>query len=152
MSNLLELTSSPGSVILHIEEILAQIAKEYSETTDPVKRNSLLNLHQASLNIVQARVAPEDLESFLENRSRHYWALLASETVDDEGLADAEELERVTAREIAAGRMSEDDKLRQLALQGAEAECAARQSDAPPTKAPNPVSLWHRFLSALTGR
>jgi len=152
MSDLLELTSSPGSVILHIEEILAQIAKEYSETTDLVKRDSLLNLHHASLNIVQAGVPPDDLERFLEARARHYRGLLIWETVDGEGNANAEALERVTAREIAAGRMSEDDKLRHLALQGAEAECAARQSDALPSRASKPVGLWRRLLSALTGR
>jgi len=152
MSNLLELTSSPGSVILHIEEILAQIAKEYSETTDPVQRDSLLKLHHASLNIVQARVSPEDLEVFLDARSKHYRGLLIRETVDDEGNADAEALVRVTAREIAAWRMSEDDELRQLALQGAEGQPTASQSGLAPTRTSKPVSLWHRLLSALTGR
>ena len=152
MSNLLELTSSPGSVILHIEEILAQITKEYSTTTDPVKRDSLLNLHQASLNIVQAGVPPENLEKFLEARSQHYRGPLISEAVDDEGNADVEALGRVTAREIAAGRMSEDDKLRELALICALAGCAAQQSDAPPTRSYQSASLWHRLLSALTGR
>ena len=152
MSDLLKLTASPASTILHIEEILAQIAKEYSGTTDPVKRDSLLKLHYASLNMVQAGIPPEDLEGFLEARSRHYRGLLISETVDAEGNADAEALVRVTAREIAAGRMDENDTLRELALTGAEAERAARKADGSPTKAQNPVDLWHRIRSMLTGR
>jgi hypothetical protein len=152
MSDLLELTASPGSVILNIKEILAQIAKEYSETIDPTQREVLLNLHHTSLNIVQSTISPEELQEFLDARSRHYRTLLISETVDAEGNASASELVRVTAREISAGRMDENDELRVLALKGAEAEHEANQSEASDTKSQGPVSLWRRILSARRGR
>ncbi|HUO44162.1 MAG TPA: hypothetical protein VMT94_04515 [Burkholderiales bacterium] len=148
MSDLLELTSSPGSVVLNIEEILAQIAKEYSETIDPIQREALLNLHHTSLNIVQSTVSPEHLQEFLDARSKHYRGLLVSETVDAEGTTSPSELVRVTAREISAGRMNENDELRVLALTFAAAKHEANQSAAMDIKSERHFSLWRRILSA----
>jgi hypothetical protein len=151
MSNLLDLTSSHGSIILNIQEILAQIAEEYAETTDPGQREALLNLHHSSLNIVQAQLQPQELQAFLVNRSKHYRLLLAREVTDSEGLADSEALERVTAREIAAGRMTEGDPLRRMALEGAAAERAAQEEDLARARIARPSGFWQRVRSALGG-
>ena len=152
MSKLLELTSTPGSVVLNIQEILARIANEYAQTTDPVQREILLRLHYSSLNTVQAQVASRDLPEFLDARTKHYRTLLAREVVDSAGIADAEALERVTAREIAAGRMTEDDQFRRFALQGAVEERAAQDAELAQTRARRPVGLWQWLRSVFLGR
>lgn len=151
MSDLLELTSSPGSIILHIEEILQQIGKEFKETTDPHKRDSLLGLHHYCTNIcasyAKSRGSNKDSEELLEEISRSYWALLAWEAVDADGLVDPEQLEIVTGREISMGRMSKDNRLRKMAVEGAEAGRAAKRVDTAEEKPGATGTVWRRIIS-----
>lgn len=155
MSDLLELTSSPGSIILHIEEILRQIGKEFKETTDPYKRDSLLGLHHYCKNIcashAKSRGSQKDTEEIIEEISRHYWALLAWEAVDADGLVDPEQLEIVTGREISMGRMSKDDRLRRMAVEGAEAGRAVKRTETT-EEVPGTIKKVWRNINSLFAR
>jgi hypothetical protein len=75
--------------------------------------DSLMNQVE-SLNLID----PSSLEHFRNVRESDYRWLLGVQAMKDDHV-DPIELERVTRREVEAGRLSEDNKFRQFAIQGA---------------------------------
>lgn len=86
-------------------------------TTDAAERVVLLQVFHAVMDLVErsGNVEPENLDAFRDTRAKDYRLLLMREVLIGEN-ASAELLNAVTQREVQAGRMSEDDELRQLAV------------------------------------
>jgi hypothetical protein len=82
------------------------------------ERVTLLRIFTAVMDTVERqgfKGRPDDLAIFRETRRKGYNLLLAMETVV-EGNVSPDLLDMVTAREVAAGRMSPDDNMRKLAV------------------------------------
>jgi hypothetical protein len=93
-----------------IHELFGQVATE--------ERVILLRVFTAVMDAVERqgfKGRPDDLAIFRETRRKDYNLLLTMETVV-EGNVSPDLLDMVTAREVAAGRMSPDDTLRKLAV------------------------------------
>ena len=86
-------------------------------TEDVGERVVLLATFHAVMDMVErsGNVAPENLDAFRMTRAQDYRLLLMREVLIGEN-ASAELLNAVTQREVLAGRMREDDDLRQVAI------------------------------------
>lgn len=114
---LLELARTPATALANIEEFLAEVAKEYPLCATSSEREQLLNLHKATLDILEISFIEEtDLPSFKQAREQHYGTMLVWEATVD-GNVDPEILYAITQREIDAGRMDIEAPLRKLVIQ-----------------------------------
>jgi hypothetical protein len=70
----------------------------------------------------QAKFSAEDRAEFKKLRSQEYNLLLFREAMigRTDGLLDPTAMKRITAREIAAGRITSDDEMHTLSVVGAE--------------------------------
>jgi hypothetical protein len=95
------------------------IVEEHKRATTTAERVALLGLYNALMDMVErdGGFTPEDKEVIKKTRREEYCLLLIKETLVDE-LVDPQKLEEVTRREIEAGRMTPDDDLRKLAVDG----------------------------------
>lgn len=86
-------------------------------TSDVGERVVLLQVFHAVMEMVERSgvLEPERLEVFRTTRAQDYRLLLTREVLIGEN-ASAELLDAVTQREVQAGRMREDDELRQVAV------------------------------------
>lgn len=114
---LMELTESPGYALTDWREIIKEIDVELEENNSIEKREALLQMFKTTMDIAATTVAPESLETFRESRRRQYHSHIIQEVLVEENIC-IESLFAVTAREIAAGRMTEDNNLRKLAVAG----------------------------------
>jgi hypothetical protein len=84
------------------------------------ERVALLGIYTAVMDAAERQSfagRPDDLAEFREARRQDYTLLLVKETTV-EGNVSPDLLDMVTAREVAAGRMSPDDEMRKLAISG----------------------------------
>jgi hypothetical protein len=86
-------------------------------TTDIKERLILLRLYHTFMDLVErsGNIDPEKIDDFHRVRAQDYRLLLMKEILVGENVS-VELLNAVTQREVQAGRMQEDDELRQLAL------------------------------------
>ena len=104
------------------------------------------------MDIAETTLAPEDLEKFREARAQHYKTFIVQEWVID-GNVCTETLYEVTRREIDAGRMTSDNRLREIAETGmaaphltrAELLEQARKKNTGEKPATGVKGFWHRL-------
>src|SRR5580704_72370 len=96
----------------------ARVNEEFAAATTAEERNALLAARAVAMELVvrQLGLHGEDLEKFTDACELEYKRLIVQETLVD-GVVSYEEMLRVTDREIAAGRMSEDYALRAIAIE-----------------------------------
>jgi hypothetical protein len=96
----------------------ARVNEEFAAATTAEERNALLAARAVAMELVvrQLGLHGEDLEKFTDACELEYKRLIVQETLVD-GVVSYEEMLRVTDREIAAGRMSEDYALRVMAIE-----------------------------------
>jgi hypothetical protein len=96
----------------------ARVNEEFRAATTSEERSALLAARAVAMELVvrQLGLHGEDLEKFTDACELEYKRLIVQETLVD-GVLSYEEMLRVTDREIAAGRMSEDYALRAMAIE-----------------------------------
>lgn len=114
---LMELTESPAYAVVNWHEIIKEIDVELANDNSIERREALLGMFKATMDIAEKNTAPKDLETFREARRQHYNSHLVEEALVGENVC-AETMFAATSREIAAGRMTEDDSLRKIAVAG----------------------------------
>ena len=109
-------------------EIRDKIFEEFDASTSSDQRSALLAAFKATMDIVESHLAKNGTElqlaEFREARADDYTKLVVKESTVDgtlEGTISPEAFMAVTNREIAAGRMTPDDPIRQLAVKAAAA-------------------------------
>ena len=109
-------------------EIRDKIFEEFDASTSSDQRSALLAAFKATMDIVESHLAKngteQQLAEFREARADDYTKLVVKESTVDgtrEGTISPEAFMAVTNREIAAGRMTPDDPIRQLAVKAAAA-------------------------------
>jgi hypothetical protein len=143
-----------GGVLMNWREIREKIHSEFAKANEE-QRDALLALFTATMNIAEKAIAPEDLEKFREARRQDYASFLVQECLVG-GNVCTETMDAVTRREVAADRMTPDDKLRNIAesamaaphhtrAQLLEIE-AKRQAGA----SASPVTGWRRVAKWMT--
>src|ERR1700722_5084035 len=96
----------------------ARVNEEFGAATTSGERSDLLAARAVAMEFVvrQLQLHGEHLEKFMDLCELEYKRLIVQETLVD-GVVSYEEMLRVTDREIAAGRMSEDYALRAIAIE-----------------------------------
>ena len=96
-----------------------QLHDAYERASDSGERVLLLEIFNSVMDLVERsnNVSPENLSEFREIRDRDYKLLLAREVVIGQNVS-IDLMYAVTQREVQAGRMAEDDELRQTAVKG----------------------------------
>lgn len=104
---------------LDFRAVREQIHDAAEQTIDSSERVILLQVLHAVMDLVErsGNIAPEDMELFRDTRAKDYRLLLMREVLIGQNVS-VELLHAVTQREVQAGRMAEDDELRQLAVKG----------------------------------
>ena len=104
---------------LDFRAVREQIHDAAEQTIDSSERVILLQVFHAVMDLVErsGNIAPEDMELFRDTRAKDYRLLLMREVLIGQNVS-VELLHAVTQREVQAGRMAEDDELRQLAVKG----------------------------------
>lgn len=104
---------------LDFRAVREQIHDAAEQTVDSSERVILLQVFHAVMDLVERseNIAPEDMELFRDTRAKDYRLLLMREVLIGQNVS-VELLHAVTQREVQAGRMVEDDELRQLAVKG----------------------------------
>jgi hypothetical protein len=97
----------------------ARLNEEFTAATTSGERSDLLAARAAAMEFVvrQLELHGDQLEKFTDACELEYKRLIVQETLVN-GAVSREAMRRVTDREIAAGRMSEDYALRAIALEG----------------------------------
>jgi hypothetical protein len=137
VSELLErLTTHPPNAPLDWQKIREEIHAEHERATTTADRVTLLRIHEALMDWVErnSRLTPEGLEKFKETRRHDYNILLVREALVDENV-DPQKLEEITRREVEAGRMPLDDRLRELGLIGAKRRFSDHRPEGRPASA-----------------
>lgn len=98
----------------------------HGATQSSTERVKLLQLFKQLMDhVATTQIASSDLAEFNESRAKDYRLLLVQEgLVGDNACVDT--LDEITRREISAGRMSPDDELRQVTIQGLAASHPSR--------------------------
>jgi hypothetical protein len=108
---------------LNWREMRDEIHAEHKKAPDERDRILCLDLHRALMDFAERRaIEPHEIEKFRETRYQDYALLLFREAMigqADDNL-DPVEMLAITSREVRAGRMSKDDKLYRLAVEGVQ--------------------------------
>lgn len=97
------------------------VQKEMSALWDELDteqdRVTLLGVHKAVMDLIErtGSLTGEALQRFQGAREGEYHLFLMKESMLDRENIDPQELDRITAREVASGRMSPDSEYRELA-------------------------------------
>lgn len=104
---------------LDFRAIREQIHDASERTSDISERVVLLQVFHAVMDLVErsGNIASENLEVFKDTRAKDYRLLLMREILIGQNVS-VELLNAVTQREVQAGRLTETDELRQLAVRG----------------------------------
>jgi hypothetical protein len=96
----------------------ARVNEEFAAAMTSEERSALLAARSVAMELVvrQLGLHGEDLEKFTDACELEYKSLIVRETLVGD-VVSYEEMLRVTDREIAAGRMSEDYALRAMAIE-----------------------------------
>ena len=95
-----------------------RVNEEFGAATTSEERGDLLAARAVAMEVVvrQLELHGDHLEKFTDACELEYKRLIVQETLVD-GVVSYQEMLRVTDREIAAGRMSEDYALRAIAIE-----------------------------------
>jgi hypothetical protein len=88
------------------------IQYEFDKAKNSEQRGLVLMIHHGCTKVVSSYFSGEDLEAFTKKTTEEYEGLLVKESRRSDGTLDWYMLERVTWREVEAGRMSPDNWLR----------------------------------------
>jgi hypothetical protein len=92
---------------------------EFKKAETSEQRGAILQVYVHGMKLPLALIEDEEAKAALETANRQsYCLMLIHETARPDGLIDPEKLLVVTEREVLAGRMTEDDELRRLAVSG----------------------------------
>ena len=139
-----QLLNAIGAPLANWREIVGVIDSEFANANTVDSRVVLLTAFKVVMDEVEAIAPPFDFETIHAVRLLRYDALLMREALDAEG-ACAETLDRITKREIVAGRMARDSELRKIAKDSLE---RLRQDSTGDAKRPNP---WAYARASLVG-
>jgi hypothetical protein len=100
-----------------IVELRAEVLRLHAEVDDPESRIALMNMFNLICDVVVSHLhrTGGDLMAFEAHRKGQIWMFLRAECMSN-GVLDREQLRAVTEREVLAGRMKPDDRLRRFAL------------------------------------
>jgi hypothetical protein len=100
-----------------------RIHDEFDAAETENEREALLGVFQAVMDQVERAgiVEPENIPAFNQARLRDYSLLIVKECVVGENVC-TQTLDRVTRREVEAGRMEPDHELRRAAIEGLNTE------------------------------
>jgi len=106
---------------LNWREARDQIHAVHETAITEAERVICLSLHKAIFDAVERSdetIRPEKMEEFRKVRKQDYNLLLVSEAIigRTDGLVDPAVMKRIADREVAAGRLQEDDELRKLTV------------------------------------
>jgi hypothetical protein len=124
-----------------------RVNEEFGAATTSEERGDLLAARAVAMEVVvrQLELHGDHLEKFTDACELEYKRLIVQETLVD-GVVSYQEMLRVTDREIAAGRMSEDYALRAIAIEecpGAGQVDASKPNDIQSSSAGNLARLRH---------
>jgi len=109
---------TPGAS-LDFSEFQTELHEVKRNATNEQDHVALLQLHDIISKFMERNVVEQEkLQSFKELRDKDYKLLLIYEALDGEYISP-DKISAVTSREVAACRMSPEDKFHQLALAGA---------------------------------
>jgi hypothetical protein len=111
-----------------------EIHKEHEAATTTEDRVALLGLYKSLMDWVErSDGAVTDIEAFRKARRQDTALLLIREALIGvtDGQVNPDRMLEITAREVAAGRLSRDDELHKLALGGLEQFDAKAQRQKP---------------------
>jgi hypothetical protein len=119
---LLKMTEKVSSAVTDTQAIRDKIFEEFDAATSGEQRDSLLAMFAATMNVAESWIAhsgtEQELAEFREKRADDYTRLLVKESsVAD--IVSPVAFMAVTNREIAVGRLTPDDPIRQMALKTA---------------------------------
>lgn len=118
---LMEMTESPAEALLNwrevVEEINIELTTNLKNNESIERREALFQMLKSLMDMVEKTIAPQDLEKFREARGQQYHSFLIQEALVGVNVC-AETLLAVTSREIAAGRMTEENSIRKIAVDG----------------------------------
>ncbi|HEY5347636.1 MAG TPA: hypothetical protein VIJ72_05545 [Rhizomicrobium sp.] len=109
-----------GDASIDWREIREEIHRELDHSVTAADRITLLGIFTAVMNLVERNLeksAPDKLEEFRNIRLSDYRLMIVKEAMVGDNVC-ADTLYAITGREIAAGRMSSNDGLRDTAVQG----------------------------------
>jgi hypothetical protein len=97
-----------------------EIHMEHEAATTTTDRVALLGLYKSHMDWVERSGDVTDIEGFRKARRQDTALLLVREAMigATDGQVNPDKMLEITAREVAAGRMSRDDELHKLALGG----------------------------------
>ena len=107
------LLNAPGAPLINWREIVAVIDAEFGSAKTVECRVVLLAAFKVAMDGVESTAPRLNLETFRAVRLLQYDALLMREAMADKGHC-TETLDRITTREIAAGRLASDSALRKI--------------------------------------
>lgn len=146
-----------------IADLRGELLTLHSVIEDMASREELLRLFHVLSDVLESHLAdqPEMLASFKIHRQQQVWLLIRAECLRD-GEIDAALLQRVTKREVRAGRMTKDDPLRRYALgdmrgfdafYGMMEEHEANSAHAAPASTePNPIPNTPEYVRQVLAR
>jgi hypothetical protein len=119
---LLKMTEKISSAVTDTQAIRDKIFEQFDAATSSEQRDSLLAMFAATMDIAEGWIAKngtkKELAEFKEKRADDHTRLLVKESTVA-GIVSPVTFMTVTNREIAAGRMTPDDPIRQMALKTA---------------------------------
>jgi hypothetical protein len=91
-----------------------EIVKHFKRVSTTSERVALLRAYKALMDAVEQApgLASKDIAEISEARLSEYRSMLVAEGAWPDGFLDSQKMEEITRREIEAGRMSPDDRLR----------------------------------------
>ena len=160
------LEAAPPGGDLDFPGIRQEILHEYDKAATAEDRVLCLAMFKVVMDTVerqlenraqQGNFPPTQLAKFKEARRNDYQSLIAQEALVGENVC-VETLDAITQREIAAGRMAEDNSLRKIAADGMRAPhltrsellaIEAEKQQQNKAAIAQPMGRWHRALKAF---
>ena len=150
---LVTLLYAVGAPFLNTQEIFDEISNEFEKASTDEDRSNLLNTLVSVMNIVLPTIPEDKVAEIKEANRKIYHSFIVQESVIA-GNVCVETLYQVTSREIAAGRMTEDNNLRKIATDGmaephnTRAELIAMRdgTDNQLQQQPKKKSIWRKLF------
>lgn len=100
-----------------VRSVQKEISALWDELDAEDDRVTLLKIHQAVMDLIERTggLTPDALERFQGAREAEYRLFLMKEAMLDGENVDPDAFDRITAREVASGRMAPDSDYRALA-------------------------------------
>ena len=159
------LEAIPPGGDLNFVAIREEILREYDNASSTEDRVLCLAMFKVVMDTVerqlelwaqQGKATPSQLAEFKEARRKDYHSLIVQEALVGENVC-VETLDSITRREIAAGRMTEENNLRNIAVKGmaephltrAELLAIEAEKQKPKHSISQLVSRWRQALKSI---